>query len=1131
MLYIAREVFMAEIERYNLAEFLPTPKRLKKSYTPDYASFQPGSIIRCKLTNFMSYKFTEFHFGPHMNLIIGPNGTGKSTFVCAVCIGLGGKLINLGKESMNTDDFIKDTEDYSEIELELKDMEGDETFLITSELRRKQKTKWFVNKVSVSEQEVKRLLKVFNIQLDNLCQFLPQDRVSKFADLKGEDLLKEIERCYQNGELLDQHEEIISLKSELSTKIKYFDDANNMLKELREKNQMLADNVERHRKFLELQEELKQLELVLPYVEYQDIRSKRDTAYAEFEAARVDYEEFINSMAPLESQLQSSGENLKIIKEKVTQLNLDKANYKKDAEMINKKSENIGLQISRIFSDIEDFESKLKDAQKSYIATKQEIKLIEDDLLKLDTVSEDDLSSFKDKRLSIRNEMMEIEERISTERGGIAPNERLIERLKNQIMDEQRKLTSTDRLNLLDSRKFHKTIEAVKLLRKLENRSNVFEPAIISINIKDAKIAAIAEAIIPQNVLNAVVVKNRDEYNRMSSYLYDKYKCTISMRTLGDNFDIENDRIDRETMKKLGFDGFLSDFLNGPKEIIQMLCENAFINKIPISIRGLSSAQKERISNEVEADRLNLVKYVSDEQIYTMNRSKFGRKQVFTNIKSFDTRSTVFSSGLSEEQRLQINERINSLNGEINTLKTAINESREAVNLIKKERDDKAFELSDVEAQIHRLLMLKKQRSKLEHKVEMCRAKLVNENVNNGRSGKFDEIQKLLKEKDELLKTKREIQIKRIKIDSQLLRASISLLEQENRIASVESLAESISFQKENKKNAVRKCKSLYEESKVRFKKVQHEYKAKVAELTPEERASLSTRIKLLAGEVKTEDGENSGLNKEKIMLQLDQVRSEMQLHARSGGEGSVERLAENETKLKELEEQLPEKEVEINQLKEDIREKSDLWEKELRKVVRLVDQDFSENMSQIASGGGVALVNSSEPIVTAIGDPTNITSTTTNSTNNEWKLEIRVSFRDGQEPTLFNGAQHSGGEKSTTTAVFLNSLQGLTRTPFRVVDEINQGLDARNERRVHEMIVRGVEKENSSQYFLITPKLLSDLHYSRAMKVHCIFAGNIYTTTTRTTAAEPPAAAAERSAGGARLPDPEMGVVSNYAG
>lgn len=99
-------------------------------------------------------------------------------------------------------------------------------------------------------------------------------------------------------------------------------------------------------------------------------------------------------------------------------------------------------------------------------------------------------------------------------------------------------------------------------------------------------------------------------------------------------------------------------------------------------------------------------------------------------------------------------------------------------------------------------------------------------------------------------------------------------------------------------------------------------------------------------------------------------------------------------------------------------------------------------------------------------------------------------------------------------------SLQSLTRSPFRVVDEINQGMDPRNERLVHRRMVaiacgdngmrsnhhaeshRGGEEadededENEasvgggSQYFLITPKLLHNLTYERGMRVLCIASG-----------------------------------------
>ena len=69
-------------------------------------------------------------------------------------------------------------------------------------------------------------------------------------------------------------------------------------------------------------------------------------------------------------------------------------------------------------------------------------------------------------------------------------------------------------------------------------------------------------------------------------------------------------------------------------------------------------------------------------------------------------------------------------------------------------------------------------------------------------------------------------------------------------------------------------------------------------------------------------------------------------------------------------------------------------------------------------------------------------------------------------------------------------ALQSLARAPFRVVDEINQGMDPRNERLVHSRIVSIACAEHTSQYFLITPKLLPNLEYHRNMKVHCIASG-----------------------------------------
>jgi structural maintenance of chromosomes protein 5 len=66
-------------------------------------------------------------------------------------------------------------------------------------------------------------------------------------------------------------------------------------------------------------------------------------------------------------------------------------------------------------------------------------------------------------------------------------------------------------------------------------------------------------------------------------------------------------------------------------------------------------------------------------------------------------------------------------------------------------------------------------------------------------------------------------------------------------------------------------------------------------------------------------------------------------------------------------------------------------------------------------------------------------------------------------------------------------SLTEEARAPFSLVDEINQGMDRRAERIVHNSLVRVTCQPDSAQYFLITPKLLEDLDYHERMKVLCV--------------------------------------------
>lgn len=53
--------------------------------------YRKGSISSIRLRNFLTYYDVQINPGPDLNLVMGPNGTGKSSILCAICLGLGGK--------------------------------------------------------------------------------------------------------------------------------------------------------------------------------------------------------------------------------------------------------------------------------------------------------------------------------------------------------------------------------------------------------------------------------------------------------------------------------------------------------------------------------------------------------------------------------------------------------------------------------------------------------------------------------------------------------------------------------------------------------------------------------------------------------------------------------------------------------------------------------------------------------------------------------------------------------------------------------------------------------------------------------------------------------------------------------
>lgn len=73
---------------------------------------------------------------------------------------------------------------------------------------------WKINGKKSGTEEVRNRVRKLNIQVDNLCQFLPQDKVVSFAQLSTQELLRETEKATGKAELLNWHDKLIDIRKE-----------------------------------------------------------------------------------------------------------------------------------------------------------------------------------------------------------------------------------------------------------------------------------------------------------------------------------------------------------------------------------------------------------------------------------------------------------------------------------------------------------------------------------------------------------------------------------------------------------------------------------------------------------------------------------------------------------------------------------------------------------------------------------------------------------------------------------------------------------------------------------------------------------------------------------------------------
>lgn len=1034
------------------------------------SGFKPGYIIKVVVQNFTTYSYAEFNLSPSLNMIIGPNGTGKSTLVSAICLGLGGKLDLIKRKSLKS--MIKTGQTTAILEVTLQNRDGEPPLTIRRSFTEKESV-WLLNNAKATELSIRKLVKSFNIQLDNLCHFLPQERVAEFAGLSPEKLLLEMERTLGDGHLLEKHEQLIEMDNKCCVLKERIVDVEARLEVILREREELELEAQRFEEYQEVVEKLNNHRKLIPYAQLSDMKKQQQDLKTRRDELKRKVLEFEAKLEPLDDEIKKANNEWIQQSEKSNEFDSVEATITRDLNDLQKTYANVIDEIDSARSSIDslldrsktkkDEMDRIKEERNKLIQRRENLPQINENKLSL---LNSDLNEKKDLATAHESEINGLNDSMETQRLRI--------RKAQEIMKtSQIKLNSKDKLYLLEgtSQYTNKSQEASyavhKELRKTgEFKDQYFEAPVICCDTPDKSYAPYLEKAIDRNTLFAPTVTSSETFSRMTRFASGIANLPIRNVQIRPGEDFPAPPVPVETIRNMGFDGYVLDFIQGPDEVLAMLCNTSNLHRIPVCKRGLSENQIKKMMLFLEHDNIPISKFFSGNELFTTSRSKYGSKQFHYKTEKFPDRTFYFGrGGLSLEQKDILSREIKQQETLENISKQEIQNLQDELRKFTREHEVILRQIKDIKSEVVEMHDLKSSRASLDGSIKTREHKL----ISLERESKQDYTERIEKFKESIhekynLNTKTMAQI--TELVSDLAQAAIernllelSALQLQNKERSLKSL-------KEEYERQLDLIKGEYETARGRYDEIKNS-DAAVA-LRAQNRLYTAEEKQILS-ELATEYINANNFTEEFVRSKINKLEDEKTMKS-TADQSSLDSLQKKLADMETLEKELPILKSDNLKLEKRINDLKLTWEPELTDLVNQTSIQFNMKFTKVASDGRIELFKTER--------------------FQDWKLHILVKFRQESELKILDHQSQSGGERAVSTIFFIMSLQGLTDAPFRVVDEINQGMDPNNERLAHKYLVHTACQNNKSQYFLVTPKLLTGLYYHPDMVVHCIYTG-----------------------------------------
>ncbi|KAK7009115.1 structural maintenance of chromosomes protein 5 [Biomphalaria glabrata] len=1021
--------------------------------------YSEGSIVRIKLVSFLTYDNVEFNTGPYLNILIGPNGTGKSAIVCAICLGLAGKTNWLGRAS-DPKDFIKYGAEKAVIEIELFNPYNDSNYIICREIFKSKASNWLINRRTTNQKAVEQLVAKLNIQISNLCQFLPQEKVADFARMSQQELLENTEKAIGKDELYETHQKLKDARQKAKSFEQDVDKYQQELDREKQKNARLEEDVKCYHDRKNFLKKVDILKMKKPWLEYQYLKDVFERGKAEKDKKAEELKEAKKYLHPLEKKCASLKAELENLRRETADLS---QKLRSKTKNVTDQRQNINVVTEKIQETRNDFDAKLKEEE----TRKQKLHDLQEQLKALENalaeIKESDTHTLTKSFEKVTEETRNVSLDINSVQADGEVLRQDIAALRQEKKGYEHQLQNIKNINnrrLEMLRGLHQdTYEAVQWLRSNSSlfKHTIYEPMIISLNVNKPEDVKLVENHISFKDLKAFVCEDPDDLS-----LFLKQMSTLKLRVnavkappkSSKNFQ---PKYPISHYQKYGFVAYIQSLFTCPEPVMNYLCLMYNVHVIPVG----SIVVKKQLQ-QIHSECPELTTFYSPDDQFTIKRSRYN------NSVSSKNTALKLPKALADSLNVEKEHELHKLMKEVGDKLMA---KEEEYKLLQKKSEQLELKINALREEKRNLLKQRDHRKNIESQI----------------TTKNQRIQQVMKEELNVNAEKKKLKL----LLNSFIKEKIKCLETMKKL-----VLEYLTMAKERTTKILKLAKLdtdfIHNDTKLQNEKQRFEALAREVKEFQEqaEEWKQQAREKLIEAKKRADIGLNDNLetvltargvwedfkNAPSKIDELDSEIHSMQARAESMfqiDERVVREFEKREEEIRKLEELIGQTESRRQTHQEDITESKRKWLEPLQRLIEQINNKFSHFFSCLQCCGEVSL---------------NIPE---NSEDYEkYGVCIKVKFRDEESLRELTAYHQSGGERSVSTVLYMLALQELTKCPFRCVDEINQGMDPNNERKIFTLVVQTVCKACASQYFLLTPKLLPDLDYDKHITVLCVYNG-----------------------------------------